>query len=155
LFYNFASGEFKRYFPDSPGFRPIAVDKKGDLYLCGNKDNVSIIRFSPQLKEIKETIDFLCFSPIYKILIDKKDIVWGALNYSRIIRYDPVKKKNDTFMLSKGNYNVEDICEGDNGDLWLALLGGGVCNFYPATGRKNFYTTSWSGKQHDLLRPEG
>ncbi len=44
--------------------------------------------------------------------------------------------------MSNDNYNIEDICIGDSGDLWLALLGGGVCNFNPGTGKKRFFTTS-------------
>ncbi len=142
LFYNFAAGEFTRYNPESRGFRPIAIDKKGDLYLCGNNDNVSIIRFSPHLKKIEEAINYSFPPPVYKILIDKKGIVWAGLNNSHIIRFDPASKKTDSFTLSRGNYNIEDICDGDNGDLWFTMLGGGVCNFDPATGRKKIYTTS-------------
>ncbi|MFZ0282508.1 MAG: triple tyrosine motif-containing protein, partial [Bacteroidales bacterium] len=143
LFYDFTTAEFTKYLTGGLGFRPLAIDKEGDLYLAGAKNNNSaLIHFSPQLKRTKETIDISYSSPIYKILIDKNDIVWCGLHFSRITRFDPKTEKTDLFLLSKGNYNVEDICEGDNGDLWMALLGAGVCNFDPATGRKNFYTTS-------------
>ncbi len=86
LFYDFTSGEFTRYITGAVGHRPIAIDKEGDMYLAGRKDNNSaLIHFSPQLKGIKETIGISYLPPIYKILIDKNDIVWCGLNFSRYI----------------------------------------------------------------------
>jgi hypothetical protein len=48
----------------------------------------------------------------------------------------------DQFSILPDKYNIEDLCKGDNGDIWLALLGGGVCRFNPETGSKTFYSTS-------------
>ena len=141
LFYDLHTNEITRYFPEAWGFRPVAIDKKGDLYLSGENRN-TLVRFSPSLQITEKLIENPIASPVYKILIDKKEIVWGGLNRSQIIRFDPASGKADSFILSKGNYNVEDICEGDNGTMWFALLGGGVCNFDPETGKKTFFTTS-------------
>jgi ligand-binding sensor domain-containing protein len=141
LFYNFNSGKFTRYNPESYNLRPIALDKEGKLYLGGENNN-TLIRFSPSSQKTAKRISYSPESPIYKILIDKKGIIWAGLNHSKLLRYDPHAEKSETISLSHDNYNIEDICQGDNEDLWLALLGGGVCNFDIGAGKKTFYTTS-------------
>lgn len=141
MFYNFNSGKFTRYYPESYNFRPIALDKEGKLYLDG--ENIStMIRFSPGSQKTENRISYSPDSPIYKIFIDKKEIIWAGLSHSGLLRYDSETEKSETIFLSRDNYNIEDICQGDNEDLWLALLGGGVCNFDIGTGKKTFYTTS-------------
>lgn len=140
LFYDFNSGSFTRYMPDSHSFRPVAIDKDGSLYLISS--NNSVIHFSPQLKKSLKTIKYEPASSIYKIIIDNTGIIWSGMNHSSIFKFDPQTGKSETFTLMQENYNVEDICPGDDGELWLALLGGGVCRFNPETGRKIFYTTS-------------
>jgi ligand-binding sensor domain-containing protein len=141
LFYNFNSGKYTRYYPESYNFRPIALDKEGKLYL-GSENNNTLIRFSPSSQKTEKRISYSPESPIYKVLIDKKEIIWAGLSHSTLLKYDPATEKSESISLSQDNYNIEDICQGDNKDLWLALLGGGVCNFDFGTGKKTFYTTS-------------
>lgn len=143
LFYDYSTGEFTRFFTESGYYRPVAVNKEGDLILTVPPvDSGRLIIYSPKLEKTIGTYSTSLNSPIYKILIDKTGIVWGGQNMSSILRFDPGTGKTETITLTRGKYNVEDVCMGKNGNLWLALLGGGVCNFDPATGRKTFYTTS-------------
>ncbi len=140
LFYNFTTRQIIRYTPESEFFRPIAIDNEGELYLVSGNDK--IIRFSPELQKTVTKRQYSPVSPIYKILVDEEGIVWAGMNQSKFLRLDPRNDKLDIFPILKDNYNIEDLCKGDNGDIWLALLGGGVCQFNPETGRKIFYTTS-------------
>ncbi len=141
LFYNFDSGQFTKYNPESHNFRPIALDKGSNLYLCGENGNV-LIRFSPVSQKTEKRIRYSPESPIYKILIDKKGIIWVGMSHCRLLRYDPYTEESETYSLANGSYNIEDICQGDNEDMWLALLGEGVCNYEIITGKKTFYNTS-------------
>ena len=140
LFYNFTTRKIIRYTPESVFFRPIAIDKEGELYLVSG--NNKIIRFSPELQKTSMKWPYSPVSPIYKIFVDEEGIVWACMSQSKFLRLDPRNDKLDIFSILKDNYNIEDLCKGDNGDIWLALLGGGVCQFNPETGRKTFYTTS-------------
>ena len=140
VFYDFNTGSFTRHYPGSNYFRPVTESKENKLYL--SMDNGMISRYNPESKMTEEISDFKALSPIYKIFVDDEDRVWAGSNRSVLIKVDPFSKKTEIFSLSKDNYNIEDICQGDSVTLWLALLGGGICKFSQVTGEKNFYTTS-------------
>ncbi len=140
IYYDFKTGKFTRHFPESKAFRPVAVNKEGRLYICDNDGTISL--YDPEMKETKKVSDIKILSPVYKIFIDDKGMVWAGTNQSTLVKTDPLSKKLSVSILSKDNYNIEDICQGESGDLWLAFLGGGVCNYNPDTGAKKFYTTS-------------
>ena len=92
------------------------------------------------------TKDGLPHNDVRAVAVDSSGFLWIAtwagMNHSTLLRYDPGTEKLETILISKDSYNIEDIFQGDNEDLWLALLGDGVCNFNPGDGKKKFYTTS-------------
>jgi len=139
-FYKFSSGEFTWHQPESKHFRPIAINKEGNLLLWMSDNTIGL--YNTELRKTQKKYDYKSYSPIYKILIDGNDKLWAGLNQSALVRIDLLSEKSETFYLSKDDYNIEDICIGDNGNIWAALLGGGVCQFNPETGKKVFYTTS-------------
>jgi sugar lactone lactonase YvrE len=102
----------------------------------------TICLYNPELRKTEKKYSYKPNSPIYKILTDEDDIVFAGLSQSALVRINLLTEKSETFYLSKDNYNIEDICIGEDGDVWVALLGGGVCQFNPETGKKVFYTTS-------------
>ncbi len=53
-----------------------------------------------------------------------------------------ISQKPEFFKLTGGITNIEDICVSEDGFLWIATLGSGVCRFDPVTGDKSFYTTA-------------
>jgi hypothetical protein len=71
LFYNFESGEFTKYSTKSTNFRPIAVDKECDLYLCGENNN-TLIRFSTWSQKTEKRINYIPESPVYRIINCRK-----------------------------------------------------------------------------------
>jgi streptogramin lyase len=140
VFYNFDTGEFTRHYPGSEYFRSIARNDEGNLFLWMSFGMIGL--YNPELKKTEKLFNYAPPTPIYKILVDKNKTVWAGSNQSTLIRIDLLSEKSETFFLSEDNFNIEDICIGDNGDVWLALLGGGVCQFNQGTGKKVFYTTS-------------
>ncbi len=70
------------------------------------------------------------------------DILWAGCNYSYLMRLDLVTLQADFIRITRGTTNIEDICEGDDGVLWLATLGTGICRYDPSTGDRLFYTTA-------------
>lgn len=140
LFYDFSTGRFQRYPADGINLRMLAVDESGNLFmgLPGGKIGV----YSPGSRKIEKSFDLNFSSPVYKILLSDKEILWAGLYKSKIARLDKGTGDVKIFTLSEENYNSEDIYEDRNGEIWIALLGGGVCRLNPDTGEKMFYTTS-------------
>jgi hypothetical protein len=71
---------------------------------------------------------------------DTNHSYWIGLLNSQIKCLDSTFKEIATYKLSKGRYNVEDICFGDNNDLWAALLGGGVVHLDLMSGKTETLT---------------
>ncbi|MDP4224473.1 MAG: histidine kinase [Bacteroidota bacterium] len=140
VFYNFKTGQFTRHLDGLNRFRPAVINKEGNLYFDAGGDWVKL--YHPVNRQIEKIYNHPPESPVYKILIDNDGILWAGSNRSTLIRIDPSSRNASIFSMSADNYNIEDICHGDYGDLWLATLGAGVCRFYPGTGEKKFYTTS-------------
>lgn len=139
LFYDYNTRKFERHILPSGGFRAMVNDSRGWFYLAGDRND--ILYYEPRLMDLGKKIPYKQVSPIYKFLIDNNGILWAGLNQSAILRYDPESGRSESVYLLDNDYNIEDIHPGNHGDLWLAMLGGGVCNFNPSTGKKTFYTT--------------
>ncbi|MCK7530026.1 MAG: hypothetical protein MZV63_02690 [Marinilabiliales bacterium] len=58
------------------------------------------------------------------------------------MKFNMISHKPEFFKLTGGITNIEDICVSEDGFLWIATLGSGVCRFDPVTGDKSFYTTA-------------
>ncbi len=139
LFYDYDTKKFRRHLLPAGGFRALISDYRGWFYLAGDRND--ILYYDPGSMTLSKKIPYNPASPIYKFIIDNKGILWAGLNQSVVFRYDPESEKTESVYLLHNDYNIEDIHPGNNGDLWLATLGGGVCNFNPSTGKKTFYTT--------------
>jgi streptogramin lyase len=112
-----------------------------------------ILYYDPEIRDVRKRIPYKPASPIYKLIIDRNGTLWAGLNKSAIFSYGPATERSETVYLLQNEYNIEDICLGDNGDIWLAMLGGGVCNYNPSTGKKTFYTTAngWPTMLHTVF----
>ncbi len=115
----------------------ICWDNEGRILIADS----GILRFDPRsgrserILEISDTIN------LFTIHRDK-DIVWVGCSDNLLLRYDMKSGAHELIRLAKGQSNLEDICTGDDGKLWIATLGTGVCQFDPETGEKVFYTTA-------------
>jgi ligand-binding sensor domain-containing protein len=48
---------------------------------------------------------------------------------------------DSVYFIGENEYNVEDLSFDDSGNIWIALLGGGLEMFNPVTVEKEFLTT--------------
>lgn len=115
----------------------ICYDSEGRILIADE----GITRFDPQtattenLHPLGDTIN------IFTLHRDG-DILWAGCNFSYLMRLDLVTRRADFTKIIPGTTNIEDICEGDDGALWLATLGTGVCRYDRSTGDRLFYTTA-------------
>gem|GEM_PF-994825 len=76
----------------------------------------------------------------YSILEDEEGQFW--LGSSGLLTcFDRNFGHGREYVIAEGKYNIESIAEGDKGELWLALYGGGICRFDKATGRQQRYSS--------------
>jgi len=115
----------------------LCYDSEGRILIADQ----GVKRFDPEtgatemLYPIGDTINIFTFHR-------RGDILWAGCNYSYLLRLDLVSRQADFIKITSGTTNIEDICDGDDGILWLATLGTGICRFDPATGDRFFYTTA-------------
>jgi len=67
---------------------------------------------------------------------------WIGMGISSIFNYDNDFNEIGRYSFGSGLFNVEDIIQGDNNDLWITLLGGGLVHFDKATAKYRIYTTA-------------
>jgi len=138
-YYDYRKQQFTRYKPEGTNnYRALAADKDGNLYL----GNEGLYYYKPASGEIELLWKNKPLYTQFVIRFDDKGTVWVTMNKSALLRYNPVNKEVKEYKIASEEYNVEDICQGENGTYWLALLGGGVCHFNPETGSTEYYTTS-------------
>lgn len=77
---------------------------------------------------------------IYSITEDPQGIIWVGSS-KLLLRLNQDYTLDSAYTVSDNEYNIEDICFGDSGKIWLGLLGGGLEHFDPVTGIRKFYTT--------------
>jgi ligand-binding sensor domain-containing protein len=86
---------------------------------------------------------------IFSIYHDTCDRIWFGLS-GKLFRCDYNLDNQELFEISDQYYNIEDICPGENSDLWLAMLGGGIGHFDIISGKTTFYTT-YNGLAHNTV----
>lgn len=140
LYYDIDKQTFTKHDVDAQNLRPVAQTLDGSVVYAATERSLAF--YDPTLKQLLKKIQYENASSIYKIVVDSSNIIWAGGNYSTLIKYDPAVDHTESFVITGAKFNIEDICYGENGELWLALLGGGVCRFNPGTGSRTFYTTS-------------
>lgn len=107
-----------------------------------------IIIFEPVSREsislqIPGNLDLFCIYPT------SDGTLWVGLS-GRLMKTDYGLNDPEVIEIIDPRYNVEDIVAGDSADLWLALLGGGLCHFDISTRKTEFYTT-FHGLAHNTV----
>jgi len=137
-FFDYSTGSFKNYFPDVNTLRTILPDNDNNLFI-GTFD---LSLFSPSTGMTKVLWRSRNNNGILKMYLGNDGILWGAMTRSRLLRYDTRTHEGSVINLTVGKCNVEDIIPGNDGELWLALLGEGVCCYDIKSGACKYYTTS-------------
>ena len=117
------------------------IKEGDDIFILGFKD---IFRFSPgtgkmiQLKLFGDESDI----NLYSFLRDGKNSWWVGRNRSILIHFNDQFNEIESYVIGTGMFNIEEIIQGDNNDLWLSRLGGGLAHFDKSTGKSKIYTTA-------------
>lgn len=67
---------------------------------------------------------------------------WIGINNNTVIRLSAQLKEIARYRIGTGLNNVENICIGDNNDVWIALMGGGLGYLDLNSGKTKAYTTA-------------
>ena len=131
-----ATGRIDRHTP-SRMVHTICFDGNGNI-LIGDQ---GIVRYDPVRRKSERLVSFPDSAGVFTFYRDST-ILWAGCSHSLLCRYDLSNGSYEFIRLSRAVSNIEDICPDEDGHLWIALLGGGVCHYNPVTGIRQFYTTS-------------
>lgn len=137
-FYDLNKGKLTNHFPEASGFRAMTLNKDGKLIIGTTR----LVMYDPDTGKTEALWDTINQNGIFKLYLDKGGILWGGMSGRYLLRYDTNKRIGKKIPLTTDNCNIEDIIEGDDGDLWLALLGEGVCRYNPGKNTFRYYTTA-------------
>jgi len=137
IYFDLETEKITEHHPDVDYVHTTCFDDKGKILIADG----GIKRYDP-LSGRTETL--LALGDTINIFRLRRDgnIIWAGCNYSYLLRYDLETGASNCISILNGITNIEDICTGDDGSLWIATLGTGVCRYDPATDEKRFYTTS-------------
>jgi streptogramin lyase len=131
------TGDIIQHFPDAQFLHTILPDEEGNLYIGTDK----LLKYDPLTKKTEVVWSPSETENFYKLVKDSNQKIWAGLSNCSLLFFDPDLKITKQYLVCNAPYNIEDICFSDNGELWLALLGGGICRFNPSTGKSEFFTT--------------
>lgn len=104
--------------------------------------NSSVYRYTPTNEKMRLIWNVKNSIAIYCIKRDQKSNFWLGLQNSMIKCLDHNFNEKASYILTNSESNVEDICFGDNNDIWAALLGSGVAHLDLKTGKAEILTTA-------------
>jgi ligand-binding sensor domain-containing protein len=134
--YNTATGRMEEHNPGR-NVHTMCYDREGKILIADS----GVIRYDPgtgkseRLYTTGDSLNIFTFEL-------QDSILWAGCSHSYILKLDLTSKKPEFFKMTGGINNLEDILVCEDGTLWIATLGAGVCRFDPATGEKLFYTTA-------------
>ncbi|MBE0677835.1 MAG: histidine kinase, partial [Bacteroidales bacterium] len=100
-----------------------------------------VIRYDPETRKTERLYSADDSLNIFTFYL-QDSILWAGCSHSYLLKFDLASLKPEFIRIAGGISNIEDICVSEDGALWIATLGIGVCRFDPATGDKLFYTTA-------------
>lgn len=144
--YNFQNQQFSKVLLNrSKGIEKDTPQTMHSL-VPGEKDRLVIASFglfqyNPFDKSLKKVFNSDMFNRIYYITKDK-DQYWIGKSTHQLLLLDKNFKLKKSYFLSRDKFNIEHICIGDNDDIWVATLGGGVIRLDRNTEKTEFLTTA-------------
>lgn len=136
IHYNIYTGRISEHYPGS-SVHTMCYDRDGKILIADH----GVVRYDPETKNTErlysagDTLNIFTFEL-------HGNTLWAGCSHSYLLKLDLGSLRPEFVKLSRGITNVEDILVSDDGTLWIATLGTGVCRYDPATGDIVFYTTA-------------
>jgi ligand-binding sensor domain-containing protein len=136
LHYDLQTGKVEEHYPGKWA-HTLCYDGDGKILVAesGIRRYDPVSRTSEVLLMVGDTVNWFTMHR-------QGDILWAGGSYSYLMKLNLVTREHEFTKIASSMANIEDICEDDNGVLWLSTLGMGVCRFDAGTGEKTFYTTA-------------
>jgi sensor histidine kinase YesM len=115
------------------------VKRDNSLIFCGWE---GVYSFSLKTREIRVEYSIGAKGTIYSMSADANKGLWLGAQDNTIIYLDSCFNQSGVYKIGDGRNLVEHICFGNNNDLWIALMGGGLGHFEPETGKTEIFTTA-------------
>lgn len=136
IHYNTSTGHIEEHNPGS-NVHTMCYDREGKILIADH----GVVRYDPETRTTERLYSVGDSLNIFTFHL-QDSILWAGCSHSYLLKFDLVSLKPEFIRIARGISNLEDICVCEDGALWIATLGIGVCRFDPATGDKFFYTTA-------------
>lgn len=147
LFYDYKTGKFQVLNSSPVTFNNVSctldihnILKRGEMLVISGGQGV----YSYSLKNGKFKLEYSTETTgtLFSLTEDGNGGFWLGSYNSTIIHLDSLFNEIGIYKIGDENDHVEHVCLGDNNDLWIALMGGGLGHLEPATGKTEIYTTA-------------
>ena len=147
IHYNTTTGRIEEHNP-SRNVHTMCFDSQGKILIADR----GVIRYDPETRKSERLYSAGDSLNIFTFHL-RDSILWAGCSHSYLLKLNLVSHFPEFIKLARGITNIEDICDGEDGTLWVATLGTGVCRFDPVTGDKKFlYRRLRPQQQHNLQR---
>ena len=120
------------YIKEPYGFRTLLKASDGSLLI----GSIGLFRYDPESRNMEKIWQSeIPGKATYSLKADPQGNIWAGLGRI-LVKLSPDYKLDTIFRASEAEYNIEDICFGEDGKMWLALLGGGLEHFDPGYGKQ-------------------
>lgn len=136
IHYNTGTGRIEEHKPGR-NVHTMCYDREGKILIADN----GVVRYDPETRITQRLYSAGDSLQIFTFQL-QDSILWAGCSHSYLLKFNLDSNKPEFFKMTRGITNIEDILVCEDGTLWIATLGAGVCRFDPATGDKFFYTTA-------------
>lgn len=145
--YDFRSGKFTKEFQSGSSisgsegihsFRNL-VKNGSKLFYTSEK---SICAYAIAKRQVTRQSKNAGNATGYSLVRDGSNGFWVGYSEIGIKHFNDQFKETGSFQICNGIYNIVDLCVGDDDDLWIAMMGGGLAHLYPKTNKTEVFTTA-------------
>lgn len=145
IYYDYSTNKTILKYPDFSQKDDYTLAIKNMFKLDGNiiiNDVKGIYRYYPHLNKMENTYHYLNIGNIFTLVDDNKMGFWLGYYTNTVFHLDSKLSLTASYRFGNGTNIVDHICLGDNNDIWVALMGGGLGHLYPATWKTEIFSTA-------------
>ena len=114
------------------------LKRNNDIIINGSE---GIYKFDLKSNKLELCYKFYNEGIGFSMSNDKSDGFWVGISSASIYHLNSLLKQDGRFRIRDRQDIVEQISEGDNEDLWIALQGGGLCHLNRKDGKDEIYSS--------------